>query len=189
MIRRRSLRAQARRSAYASSMQDSTLSTVEQARSGGVRMWTSRAALALILGLVLAALLGLLGVHTATVRASGGGYSLQMEYPRTARAGLDVTWRVTVQRTGGFDKTLELAVSADQFDIYETQGFYPVPDSMTRDADTVTMMFIPPPGDTFVLTFDAYVQPSSQVGRDATLSVLEHGTPAATVAFSTWLAP
>ncbi len=170
-------------------MQDSTLEGLEREPAARLRTWASRVTLALLLVVVLTGLSGRLGVHTETVSASGNGYTLKLEYPRIARAGLDVTWRVTIHRDGGFGKTIDLAVSADQFDIYETQGFFPEPDSSTRDADTLTMTFVPPNGETFVVTFDAYIQPSSQVGRDATMSVMDSGEAAATVSFSTLLAP
>ncbi|MDQ3629089.1 MAG: hypothetical protein M3419_09825 [Actinomycetota bacterium] len=74
------------------------------------------------------------GIHTSHFSASGGGYRLDLDYPRVARAGLDITWRVTVTHDGGFDAPITLAVTADYFDIYETQAFHPEPDSSTRDA-------------------------------------------------------
>lgn len=114
---------------------------------------------------------------------------MTLEYPRVARAGLDVTWQLTVQHEGGFEKTLTLALSADQFDIYEHQAFYPAPDSETRDGQDLLLTFFAPPGDTFELGFDAYVQPSSQVGRDGVVSVLDDGDRLATVTYTTLLAP
>ena len=83
----------------------------------------------------------------------------------------------------------KLAVTADYFDIYETQGFFPEPDSQTRDGRTLYLTFTAPPGDTLVVSYDAYIQPSSQVGRDGTLAVREDGRDVASVDFATWLAP
>jgi hypothetical protein len=114
---------------------------------------------------------------------------MQLDYPRVARAGLDVTWQLTVSREGGFDKTLVLAMNASQFDIYEHQAFYPEPDSETRTADDLILTFLAPPGDTFELSFDAYVQPSSQLGRDGSIAVVDKGQTVAALTYSTWLAP
>jgi hypothetical protein len=170
-------------------MQDSTIEGLGAPPAARLRTLGSRAALMLLFLVVLAGSTSQLGVRTATATASGGGYTLELDYPRVARAGLDVTWRATVHRGGGFGKTVALSVSGDQFDIYETQGFFPQPDSETRDGENLILTFVAPPGETFVLSYDAYIQPSSQRGKASTMSVLDQGTPVATVAFSTWLAP
>ena len=39
------------------------------------------------------------------------------------------------------------------------------------------------------MDFDAYIQPSSQLGESAEVSVLDGGTAIATVPFSTFLVP
>ena len=79
---------------------------------------------------------GFTGLQTREASASGGGYRMELLYPRIARAGLDITWRVTVERPGGFptQRSIVLAVTGDYFDIFETQGFYPQPYAETRDS-------------------------------------------------------
>ncbi|PQP25463.1 hypothetical protein C5613_07790 [Rhodococcus opacus] len=47
----------------------------------------------------------------------------------------------------------------------------------------------PPPGDTLTLGFDAYIQPSSQLGHSGSVSVSEKGVDVATLEFTTWLVP
>ena len=152
-------------------------------------VWASRIGLSVLACVVLAGATGLLGVHTSTVDATASGYNVTLDYPRTARAGLDVVWTATVEHEGGFDKDVTLAVTADYFDIYETQGFFPEPDSQTRDGTTLYLTFTRPPGDILRVSYDAYIQPSSQVGRDGTLAVVVDGERVADVDFSTWLAP
>jgi hypothetical protein len=100
-----------------------------------------------------------------------------------------VPWDLTVRKPGGFTEPVVIVVDSDYFDIFETQGFFPEADSETRDGDTLYLSFVPPPGDRFVLTYDAYVQPSSQIGRDAEIAVLDEGRVAAKVHIDTWLAP
>ena len=89
--------------------------------------------LGVMLCLVLAGLLGLVGVRTAkTSTEREGPWSVTVEHATVARAGLDAQWEVTVTRDGGFGAELVLAVTGDYFDIFETQGFSPEPSDSTR---------------------------------------------------------
>ena len=153
--------------------------------------WVRRSTLGVLALLVLAALAGLLGVHTSTASASANGWDLSLRYPRVARAGLDVTWQATVRHPGGLGKNVTLAITGDYFNIYETQGFHPEPAEETRDGSTLYLTFTAPPGDTFVVDFDTYVQPASQAGGSGTLSVVDDVTftPLTSVRFSTDLSP
>jgi hypothetical protein len=166
-----------------------TIEGLETRAQGTVAVWSRRGFLALLLVVVLAGLAGLLGVRTATESADDAGWTLSLDHAITARAGLDVPWQVTVTREGGFGKEIELAVTGDYFDIYETQGFTPEPAEETRDGDTLFLTFTAPPGDTFVVSYDAYIQPASQVGRSGTVSVVDDGVRFASVDFDTTLLP
>ena len=153
----------------------------------------SQAGLVALFAFVALCAVGLFGVHTSTVSSTSGGYTLSVQYPSVARAGLDVRLRMTVTHDGGFDKPVVLAVSADYFTIYEAQGWFPEASSMTRDGDLLYLTFDPPPsGDTFVADFDTYVQPSSQRGASARVELLDRPTdaePLASVDFATRLVP
>jgi hypothetical protein len=139
---------------------------------------------------VLAGASGLLGVRTATAESDGGGYHLALDYATVARAGLDVPWQATVTHPGGFGDSVTLAVTGDYFDIYETQGFIPDPASAARNADTLYLTFDAPGGDTFVVSYDAYIQPSSQQGRSGTIGVVDaSGALATSLDFRTRLLP
>ncbi|HEY3534617.1 MAG TPA: hypothetical protein VGK60_03550 [Pedococcus sp.] len=151
--------------------------------------WGRRAVLLLVLLVVVAALVGLLGVRTATRTASGGGYQLRVDYPAIARPGMDVRWHVEVDHPGGFGKGVELAVSGKYFDIFESQGMWPQADTMTRDGRYVYLTFAPPRGDTFMLDFDTYVQPASAAGSSARLAVVDAAREQVGVDFSTRLVP
>jgi hypothetical protein len=168
--------------------QPSTLADLE-GESPTAALWGRRAALTLVALLVVAALVGVLGVHTSTAQAERGGWTVSVDYPAVARAGLDVRWRVHVQHPGGFGKTLTLAVSSKWWEIFETQGFFPQPDGMQRDGATTYLDFDDPPGDTFVLDYDAYIQPSAQVGRTAHVGVVVDGAEAVGVTWKTRLVP
>jgi hypothetical protein len=154
-------------------------------------LWARRVFLALLALTVAAGLLGLLGVRTATSFAEGdGGWSLELEYPSVARAGLDVPVTATVTRDGGFGKQVTLAMTGTYLDIYETQGFHPEPDSTSRDGELLYLTFeAPPAGETFVFAYDAYIQPSAQSGAGGELSIIDEGRPVVTVDFETRLWP
>ena len=56
---------------------------------------------------------------------------------------------------------MTLALSGGYLDLFEEQGFQPEPRASRRDADTLYLTFdAPATGDTFVVAYDAYVQPS-----------------------------
>jgi hypothetical protein len=151
-----------------------------------------RLVLALLAVLVVAGVAGAFGVRAGTVSAAAGAYRLELTYPRIARSGLDVPWHVRLERSGGFDakKPITLAVTADYFDLFETQGFHPEPDAETRDGRYLYLSFTAPQtGDVFEVDFDTYVQPSSQIGRDARLWVMDGDRRAVGVTYSTWLVP
>jgi hypothetical protein len=154
-----------------------------------VALWMRRAMLAGMALAVAADLFSLLGVHTSSVSSQRDGYTLTLHYPSVARAGLDTPWQATVTHPGGFGKQVTLAVTGDYFNIFETQGFHPNPSDETRDGTTLYLTFSAPPGDTFVVDFDAYIQPASQQGRSATLAVIDAGAPVVSVDFRTRLLP
>ncbi|GAA1133155.1 hypothetical protein [Nocardioides aquiterrae] len=166
-----------------------TIDGLETREQGALAVWSRRGYLVLLLVVVAAGLAGLLGVRTVTDSADEADWSMTFTHAGVARAGLDVPWRVTVRHPGGFGKELTLALTADYLDIYEEQGFRPEPAETTRDGDTLFLTFTAPLGDTFVLDFDAYIQPSAQRGRGGTLSVMDDGARVATVDFDTRLLP
>jgi hypothetical protein len=166
---------------------DSTLREMSPPTAVSLRLSrVARTALALLVGM---GAVGLLGLHTSSVSASDGGYRLTVEYPRIARAGLDTLFQITVARPGGFDGDVTLAVTADYFGIYESQRFFPEPTDETRDGEVLYFTFAKPPGDTLTVSYDSYIQPSSQRGSSATVAVLESGRPAASVHITTTLLP
>lgn len=167
----------------------STLTGVASSGGGRGALWSRRAFITALVLFVLAGATGLLGVRTTTSSASGAGYELSLRHATLARAGFDVPWQVTVTHDAGYTDDVTLAVTGSYFDIYETQGFSPEPSDTTRDGSTLYLTFAQPPGDTLVVSYDAYIQPSSQLGRSGTLSVVDQGERLVSVDFSTTLLP
>jgi hypothetical protein len=169
---------------------DSTLSptrdlgTVQRAQHG------RRAAILAMWVLVIAGAVGAFGVRSATVRASSDGFGASLYYAQVARAGWDVPWHLEITKEGGFDSgTVTVAVSRSFFDIYETQGFHPSPESETSDDQYVYLEFSAPPGDTLVVDYDAYIQPMAQLGRRSHLKVITDGQERVDLHWRTFLFP
>jgi hypothetical protein len=153
-------------------------------------LWLRRATLTIFTLFVVASALTVFGVRTSVASADGAGYHLSVEHPAVARAGLDTVWRVTVRRDSVLDKELELTVTGSYLDLFETQAFHPEPTESSRDGDTLHLTFTTTPGsDTFVVAYDAYIQPSAQRGRDGNVSVVVDGEPVVSVSFTTHLVP
>jgi hypothetical protein len=168
---------------------DSTLRDVSRPADGPPGQWPRRIGLLVLLIIVVLGAIGFFGVHSRTVSNSGSGYTLQVTYPQVARSGLDVPWRAQVHHVGGFPNGLTLAVSTDYFRMFETQGFYPDADHVTNDGRFVYFTFDQPRGDTFMLEYDAYIQPASQLGKSATVEAKVGGHVLARITLHTWLVP
>jgi hypothetical protein len=169
---------------------DSTLDGVRDTRHSRRGLIGRRIALSVMAVVVAFGASGWLGVHAETKTASSLGYRMTVTYPRVARAGLDIPWNLRLTPPGGFTGNITVAISANYFDIFEFQGFHPQPSDETADATYVYLQFSPPPsGDVFTLSWDTYVQPSSQVGRGVTTKVIIDGATVASTHYSTTLAP
>ncbi|WP_299445947.1 hypothetical protein [uncultured Phycicoccus sp.] len=166
-----------------------TLDGLETPGQGRTALRWRRSFVALLVAFVLAGTTGLLGVRTTTISAAEDGWEISVEHATIARAGLDVPWTVTLTHDAGFDGDVTLAVTGDYFDIYESQGFNPEPSDETRDGDTRFLTFSPPAGRTLVVSYDAYIQPSAQLGRSGTVAVVVDGRRLAPVGFRTVLLP
>jgi hypothetical protein len=171
---------------------DSTLRGVRTSEKGRLARWARWGAIVALVIVVGVAASGWLGVRTGTVSASGDGFRLTVVYATVARAGLDVPLRVQVDRLDGsdFDDDVTLEINARYLSIFETQGFQPDPDQSAAVGDAIRKTFTQPPtGPSFVLNYDAYIQPASQIGTDGQVSIVVDDAPVVTVQFHTTLLP
>jgi hypothetical protein len=149
-----------------------------------------RVFVAVLVAFLLAGLLGLLGVKTATTRAAGGGYELEVRYAKVARPGLSVPWAVTIRHPGGFDGPVTLATTSTYFDLFDENSFDPDPDASYSDGERMIWEFEPPAeGDTMEVSLDTRVGPNVQLGTGATTEIIEDGRPVVTVDYRTWILP
>ena len=73
------------------------------------------------------------GVDSATVRADGGGYGLEVVYPSVSRPALASPFEIVVTRDGGFDGPITLAISRDYLKMWDENGLVPAPAGETSD--------------------------------------------------------
>jgi hypothetical protein len=148
-----------------------------------------RIAIAVLAVIVLAGALGGFGMKSTSTHASAQGYRLSVTYARVSRSGLDTPWRVTVRHPGGFHGPITLATTASYFSMFESQGLTPDAQTDTIAGKYEYQEFAPPPGDTFTLVFDAYIQPASQRGRSGQTALIIDGHEITRVAYRTRLVP
>jgi hypothetical protein len=167
-----------------------TLDGLESAGQDLRGLWVRRGFLGVLAVVLVAGLVGLLGVRTTTTEAEADGWALELQHASVARAGLDVPFTATISRAGGFGQQITLAITGTYLDLYETQGFNPEPDATSRDGDLLYLTFeAPPDGETFVVTYDAYIQPAAQSGGGGELSIVDQGRAVVTVDFETRIWP
>lgn len=129
------------------------------------------------------------GVSSNTVRASGEGYELAVRYPSVTRPALASPFDVRVERAGGFDDPIQIAVSWPWLEMWDENSWYPSPSTSYGDDEQLVMEFDPPPGDVLRVIYDARIQPAQQSGRTGFVSVLEDDEPVVAVRFHTRVMP
>jgi hypothetical protein len=151
--------------------------------------WWRRGALALLAVLVLAGLLGVLGVRKATVTAESAGYRLRVVYPAITRPGLAVVWQIDLERAGGFEGDVELAVDGRYFELFDENSLDPEPSESRSAGETELWTFTQPEGDRLVIDFDARVSPTWQLQAQGSVAVREGSVDVVQVRFTTWNLP
>lgn len=149
-----------------------------------------RAGMTVLVLFVLTGALGFFGTRTATATGTGGGYVVEVTYPKISRPGHAVRYEVKVTRAGGFDGPIHMRFSSSYFDLFDENSFGPDPDSTTTTGAYDIYAFEPPPGDTFVVSSDTRVEPARQRGEKGEVSVLDDsGRPVVTVHYRTRIFP
>jgi|SRR3954447_17252774 len=142
-----------------------------------------------IAAFVLCGAVGLFGIRTATATASGGGYDVSLDYPATDRPGQPIHWVLTVHRVGGFEGPVDVGITQGYLDLLDLNDIQPQPSDAVSAGPFVVWTFAKPVGDTLSVSMDALIQLNTQFGGDATVAVMEHGSPVVEVHYHTWVAP
>ena len=148
-----------------------------------------RIGLAAIGLLLVAGMLNLLGVRTGVAQAAGEGVRLTVTYSQISRSGLATPWTLEVASEGGFDGPVTVATSADYFDRFDFNQFYPEPSTTTVRDGELLLTFEPPAGDRLVVRFDGRASPTFGLGSEATTTLETDGLPRLSVTYRTVVMP
>lgn len=158
--------------------------SAEERRTRRIR----RVGLTFFSALVVAGLLGVFGVTSATTRASAGGLDVELTYARVARPALAVAYQLVIHRNGGFDAPIEVRINSSYLESFDENGSNPEPDSTTTDREDTVWTFPPPDGEVLTVWLDTRVGPGRQWRREGRTTVT-YGTTSLTVSHDLWLMP
>ena len=125
-------------------------------------LWLRRFGLTCFGVLVLAGLLGFLGVRTTTDTARDGELEVRLTRAEIARPALAVPYRLEITRSGGFDEPIEVRVSSSYLQAFDENGANPDPDASTTDGDDTVWTFGAPDGDVLTVWLDTRIEPGVQ---------------------------
>jgi hypothetical protein len=153
-------------------------------------MWIRRGVISIVALIVIAGALGLLGVRSGHASQTTNGIRVDLTYPRVARPGLAVPFRVGIS---GLDPTtthvVVVELSSSYADSFDFNNLTPEPESIARDRETITYEFVAEQSAELELAFDTRVEPAVQSARSADLTVSVDNQPVADLAFTTLIAP
>lgn len=145
----------------------------------------------MLVAVVAGGALGPLARSSGEVADQGGGYELEVEYPRISRAGQPAPLHIVIRRPGGFSgEVVQIGICGDLFDALDFQNWYPNPSGEVSSGGRLVYEFDAPPGDTLELSLDARIGPGELGGfDDCTVAVREGERSVASVEFGTWRLP
>jgi hypothetical protein len=129
------------------------------------------------------------GVDTTTVRATGGGYELEVRHGTVTRPALATPFEISVARPGGFDGPVTVVVDRRYLAMWDENGLVPAPAAETTRGDWVEWEFDPPAGESLDIAFDARIEPGAQSGRDGAVGVVVDDQIVTSVSFHTAVRP
>jgi hypothetical protein len=145
----------------------------------------------LVVGAVLDGLdlVDTIGPDERTVRAAGGGFALEVEHPSVTRPALASVFRVRVQRDGGFEEPVQIAVSRRYLESWDLNGVMPSPSGETSLGEWIVWEFDPPPGDELLVTYESRIEPGEQSRTRGEVAVLVDDEPVVRVDLDTKVRP
>lgn len=169
----------------------STVPEDPRPRWDAFELWLRRFVFALVAAVVLAGLIGVLGVRTTVTHAAAGGYRLEVEYAGVSRPGLGTPLSIRVAaEDGSLPSRLTLRLDSAYLAMFDENGITPDPaESFNDSANTEWTFDVPDGRRQFAVDFDARMAPSTQSGERATVDLIVDGRAVAGVEFSTRVMP
>ncbi|HLS25683.1 MAG TPA: hypothetical protein VK063_07415 [Beutenbergiaceae bacterium] len=171
-------------------MAKSTLGNVRDAPSRS-SVWLRRLALGALLSVLILSLTGLLGNMNRTVTTTEQDFTLSLEYPRVARAGLDVPWELTISAPGGFgQEEVVVRASTEYFSLFQFHDITPQPEAESTDGTFTYWRFsAPAEAEELVVSVNHTVKPRMWSGASGTVGLMVDGQVVAPLEFTTTLIP
>jgi len=144
-----------------------------------------RLGFAVLVALVIAALIGVFGAATGTVRARAGETELTVTHPARTRSSVAAPMRISVRRRGGFGtRPVTVAIDHELLSRLDFQNWYPNPSAESNDPRGLVYEFDPPAGDELVVELDARVGPNQWFSsRRYRIAVMDGERPTAEARF------
>ncbi len=138
-----------------------------------------RIGLVVMVGLVVASLLGVFGPSQQATTSAADGWELTLTAPSRTRGGLPAPVTIAVHRAGGFTmKTITIRLNRALFDVADFQTWYPNPSKETGDPQWVEYEFDSPDDDTLLIRLDSRIQPNQVPAvRPVTVWLRTDGAP------------
>ena len=150
------------------------------------------ASFVLVAGIVLLAAVGLLGVRTGAVTASGNGYLLDVLHTEITRPGLATPWSVEVSTVDGsaLPETITVGLTTSYLAMFDLNGLSPTPSSSFSTEEWTWWTFEIPPGrPSLHIDLDARLEPAVQWVRFGSAALEVDDVRASAVEFATWVLP
>ena len=124
------------------------------------------------------------------IATSSSGAEMTVRYPTVTRPALASPFEIVIERPGGFDNDVEIAIDVNYVELWDLNGIYPSPAEERSDGDRIIWTFDAPDGTTFLVSYDARIEPGAQLEeRAGAVSFLEQGEPELTIRFATKVRP
>lgn len=164
----------------------------DESGSDDADRWLRIVSQTLIAALVIAGILGLLGLKTSTATGSSNGYTIEVLHAAVTRPGIATPFAVTTTRDDGssLPGSVTLRIDRAYLGIFDENGIDPDPASSFQDDRWTWWTFDVPEGSSsLTVSFDARLQPSVQTGAKGTVAVEAGGEEVVSVDFRTWVMP
>ncbi|MGH8873540.1 MAG: hypothetical protein ACRDWS_16390 [Acidimicrobiia bacterium] len=145
-----------------------------------------------VIGVVLLAALGALGVRTGIAAAAGGGYALEVVHAEVTRPGLATPFIVDLSTVDGSALPGEVTVRVDSsyLAMFDFNGLEPTPTSSFNTEQWTWWLFDLPPGQTSLrIDLDGRLEPAVQWARLGSVALEIDGESPVSVDFTTWVMP
>ena len=126
---------------------------------------------------------GVYGVTSARVDSRAVATRSSVEYPAVTRPALASPFEISVERPGGFDRPITLAVTRDDLKIWDENGLFPAPSSETVRGEWVEWEFDPPDVEVLTVYYDARIEPAAESGQGEAVAVVDDGEQVVAVEF------